>query len=123
MKSIPEKCVILIYYWVPSTEQDILTLPEHLMSPPVFFVVVHTVSASVFVSSCSCAFIFCDLVFFVPLIFVVFVCVISILPCLRILLVFLIIPLPCSFGILLPIFYYWYVNFIKKITSAFYIQK
>jgi hypothetical protein len=63
MKSIPEKCVILIYYWVPSTEQDILTLPEHLMSSLVFFVVVHTVSASVFVSSCSCAFIFCDLLY------------------------------------------------------------
>ena len=76
MKSIPEKCVILIYYWVPSTEQDILTLPEHLMSPPVFFVVVHTVSASVFVSSCSCAFIFCDLVFLYPS-FLSFSCVLS----------------------------------------------
>ena len=37
--------------------------------------------------------------FFVPLLFVVFVCVISILPCLWILSFFLINPLPCSFGI------------------------
>ena len=36
--------------------------------------------------------------------FVVFVCVISILPCLWILFFFSIIPLPCSFGILLTIY-------------------
>ena len=89
---------------VPSTEQDMLTLPEHLMSPRVRFLVeVHTVSASVFVSSYSCTSLFSVLCCFcVPVHFVVSMCVISILPCLWIQ-SFLIIPLPCSFGILLPI--------------------
>ena len=89
---------------VPSTEQDMLTLPEHMMSPRVrFFVEVHTASASVLCrlihvhlySLCSVVFVYpsrlsCS-------------CVLS-----RFCLVFgfsrfLIIPLPCSFGILLPI--------------------
>jgi hypothetical protein len=69
---------------VLSTEQDMLTLPEHLMSPRVrFFVDVHTASASVFVSSYSCTSLFSVLCCFcVPVPFVVFMCVISSLPCL-----------------------------------------
>ena len=53
-----------------------------VISGPVFFVEVHSVSASVVVSSYSCTFLFSVLCCFcVPVPFVVFMCVISILPC------------------------------------------
>ena len=66
-------------YAYPSKAPDVT-------SGPVFFVEVHTVSASVFVSSYSCTFLFSVLCCFcVPVPFVVFMCVISILSCLWIL--------------------------------------
>jgi len=61
----------LAVWRVLSTEQDMLTLPEHMMSPPVFYGYSYWKSFSFCVVSFICIVLCC---FCVPLFFVVFVC-------------------------------------------------